>query len=294
MKIFLKIFWVITFVSFLFSSLYAEDDPLLIEASKRISENIANLIPGEGVTEVEIQMQEHQEPNFTILGVRDISKTENSNLFTQFSFHNNDIGGDDRFIGNLGFGYRILTDDQSMMLGVNAFYDRDLQEDHERGSLGFEARGSALDFNFNYYEAFSAMQTVETIEEQQVGGIDYNLTSQVPHMPWAKINYHGYEHHKDKATKYTIGNIFSLEMAVNPSLQLDIDRDLSSGTNGNLWGVNLAFVYPPRSDNPTLVDGFLSDEIWHKENMQKKLSDKVRRNNNLVVEIQGAVIVTKQ
>lgn len=270
----------------------ADDDPFLTEASKRISETIANLVPGEGLTEVEIEIKEKQEPNFTILGVRDISKTDNSNLFTQFSLHNNDIIGDERYIGNLGFGYRILTDDQSMMLGVNAFYDRDFREDHERGSIGLEARGSGLDFNFNYYEAFSAMQTIDGTEEQQVGGIDYNLTTQVPYAPWAKLNYHGYTHHKDKATQYTVGNILSLEMAINPSLQLDISRD-KNGKDPNLWATNLSFIYPPRSNDPTLKDGLLSDEFWFKESMQKKLSDKVRRNNNLAVEVQGSVIITK-
>jgi hypothetical protein len=31
-----------------------------------------------------------------------------------------------------------------------------------------------------------------------------------------------------------------------------------------------------------------------KENMEDRLKEKVRRNNNLVVEIQGAVIITSQ
>ena len=48
------------------------------------------------------------------MGVRDINKTKNSNFFTQFSLHNNDVGGDERYIGNLGFGYRFLTDDNSI------------------------------------------------------------------------------------------------------------------------------------------------------------------------------------
>jgi hypothetical protein len=37
-----------------------------------------------------------------------------------------------------------------------------------------------------------------------------------------------------------------------------------------------------------------SNVAFEKENMQAKLTDKVRRNNNLAVEIQGAVIVTSK
>ena len=41
------------------------------------------------------------------------------------------------------------------------------------------------------------------------------------------------------------------------------------------------------------MDGLTSDVAFVKANMQDKLKDKVRRNNNLVVEIQGAVIITR-
>ena len=44
----------------------------------------------------------------------------------------------------------------------------------------------------------------------------------------------------------------------------------------------------------TLQDGFIANAAFEKENVEKKLKDKVRRSNNLVVEIQGAVIVTSK
>jgi len=42
------------------------------------------------------------------------------------------------------------------------------------------------------------------------------------------------------------------------------------------------------------MDGLTADVAFVKTNMQDKLKDKVRRNNNLVVEIQGAVTITKK
>ena len=42
-----------------------------------------------------------------------------------------------------------------------------------------------------------------------------------------------------------------------------------------------------------MLDGF-SDSAFEKENMEKKLREKVRRENNLTVEIQGAVVVTSK
>ena len=62
----------------------------LSKASEKISSTIGNLIPGEGVTEVSVEIREEDNPDFEILGVRDILSNENSNLFTQFSIHNNE------------------------------------------------------------------------------------------------------------------------------------------------------------------------------------------------------------
>ena len=92
------------------------------EISGKVSEIISNLIPGEGVTEASVQIRERENPDFEILAVRDILSSSESNLFTQFSLHNHEVQGDERFIGNLGVGYRTLNDDKSMMFGIISFY----------------------------------------------------------------------------------------------------------------------------------------------------------------------------
>ena len=43
-----------------------------------------------------------------------------------------------------------------------------------------------------------------------------------------------------------------------------------------------------------MQDGLFSSSIFEKENVENKMIEKVRRRNNLTVEIQGAVILTKQ
>ena len=56
----------------------------------------------------------------------------------------------------------------------------------------------------------------------------------------------------------------------------------------------LVFVYPPRNNKPSLADGLTSNVAFEKKNMETTLKDKVRRNNNLAVEIQGSVIFTSK
>ena len=51
-----------------------------LSATEQLSENIAKLIPGEGVTEVSIKVTDEtdNEPEFSILAVRDIISEDNS------------------------------------------------------------------------------------------------------------------------------------------------------------------------------------------------------------------------
>ena len=267
----------------------------LSKISEKISEYTIGLIPGEGVTEVSVEVREEDNPDFEILGVRDILSKENSNLFTQFSIHNNEVNGDNRYIGNLGLGYRFLNSDKSMLFGINSFYDRDIQENHSRISLGLEAKASILDFTFNQYQKTTNQKIIDGTKEQVLSGNEYNLSSQVPYMPWTTFNFQGYRWENEKAQNDTKGNIYSLEMALNPSLQFDLSMDVSSVEGVDDVDIaKISFVYPPRENKPTLQDGLVSEVAFVKENMEDKLKEKVRRNNNLVVEIQGAVIITSK
>ena len=262
----------------------------------KTAEIVSNLIPGEGVTEVDLDFTNSDEDqlNFSILGVRDIFGGESSNLFTQFSLMNQEINSSGRIIGNLGFGYRILTPGDSFMFGVNTFYDRDLTENQERLGLGIEAKGSILDLTANSYHKLNNSEVVDGDREQVLSGWDYNLTSQLPKMPWARFNFNGYKWEAEKAALDTKGNIYSLELDVTNSLEVvsSMDRSSLEGVNDE-YSVSLNYVYPPKEKTAVMSDG-RSDEFFEKKNMKEKLREKVKRRNKLVMEIQGAVVLTKK
>jgi len=269
----------------------------LNKISEKVSSTVSNLIPGEGLTEADVKLRDDNNGNgnyeFKILGVRDILPSDNSNLFTQFSLHTQEINSDKRIIGNLGLGYRFLNSDQSMMFGANTFYDQDLEENHKRVGLGFEAKAAMLDFNYNLYQKATNKLVISGTNEQVLSGQEYNITSQIPYMPWSTFNFQGYRMENEKATQDVKGNIYSLEMALNPSLQFDILKEVSSvDGQEDEWEYMLTFTHPPRENKSTLADGLTSDEAFVKTDMQASLKDKVRRNNNLAVEIQGAITFT--
>ena len=271
----------------------------LSKLSEKISSTIGNLIPGDGITEVSVELKDDNEVNenyqFSILGVRDISSKENSNLFTQFSLHSQEVNNDDRIIGNLGLGYRRLTKDQSAMLGANIFYDQDLIEEHKRVGFGLEAKASILDVSFNKYIKATNQLIIAGTKEQTLSGHEYNISSQIPYMPWSTFNYQGYTWGNEKAINNQKGSIYSLEMSLTRSIGLNIEKDKSSVAGvKDQNNYELVFVYPPRENKPSLTDGVVSNIAFEKQNMQANLKEKVRRNNNLAVEIQGSVIITSK
>ena len=278
-----KIFIYIFFILFSSNS-YAKD----------VSEFFSNLIPGEGLTEASIQINEDDNPDLEILALREIESTNNSNLFTQFSIHTQETNGHDRLIGNLGLGYRKLSEDNSSLMGINVFLDNDFNAGHQRGSVGFELKGANLDLTANSYHKISNMETYKDTEEQVLSGYTINLASQLPYTPWAKINWQNYAWENEKASSDSEGNSIALEAYLTPSVQLEFKNDMSdnSGVDDEFTS-KLTYIYPPREDRKSMQDGF-SNVAFEKENVQKKLKEKVKRNNNLTVEVQGSIIVTSK
>ena len=200
----------------------------LSKASEKISEYTIGLIPGEGTTEFDIQLsdKDNNEPRVNLLLLRDLHKTLRSNFYTQMSLHTQDVGvNSNRYIGNLGYGYRQLSDDNMYMFGANAFFDRDLKEGHSRASIGLEAKAGMLDFIFNHYESITLQKIVDGTKEQALGGMDYTFTTQVPYMPWAKFNFTGYKHKADIASNDTKGKKYIAEMNLTPSLVFEAEYD---------------------------------------------------------------------
>ena len=167
MKFFLKIF---LFIYLSLVNVYADVSEKI---SSKASEFISNLVPGEGTTEVSIDLRENNKPDYSILAVRELDKKSNSNTFTQFSIFNTEQNNDERIIGNLGFGKRFLSDDKYMLTGSNIFFDYD-DNGNFRSSVGVEARSAILEFYGNYYKGLN-----DGKDEKVLDGYDLRFASQI-------------------------------------------------------------------------------------------------------------------
>ena len=258
------------------------------DISKTISKYVSNLIPGEGDTEVSIDIRENYKPDYSILAVRELSKIDSGNIFTQFSLFNTEKNNEERVVGNFGLGSRKLLNNNTLLAGVNAFVDNDFNETTRRASLGFELKNAVLDFHSNIYEGID-----DSDDERVMNGWDYRLASQVPYVHWSKIFVNHYEW--DGILREDIkGTKLGSEMLLTPHVNFEVaydDKD-RSGLDDE-WYAKIQFVHPPRDNGPTALDG-ISNTAWQEnKDMSGELLTKVKRNNKIMIEFKGNSTITR-
>ena len=271
---------------------YADtSNDIINKLSDKVSSFVENTLGGD--TEFSLEFPENDEVELELLKFKELDSSENQNSFSQFSLHTQEVNDDTRFILNLGYGQRYISSDKSMITGMNAFVDYDT-EGHARTSLGVEAKAPILELTGNYYLGLSGVETIDGTKEKVLDGYELNLSSQLPFMPWTRINVQNYDFEKDKASENTGGNLVSLEMNLSPSIQFEASRNFID-TNGveDENSFKIMYYNPPRNKT-SLQDGFLSASAFEKGDVEAKMKDKVRRRNAMTIEVQGAVVLTKQ
>ena len=283
---------VFTIVFILTSSVSYADE--LTNKISELSKGLAGLIPGEGHTETSIEFREGgYSPDFSILAVREIAPIDNGKIFTQLSLFNTEsangkTGGDERYIGNLGLGLRKLSADNTVMFGINNFWDYDLENEHLRSSLGLEARSAVVEFHYNYYLGLGDRMS----EEQVMDGHELQLATQIPHLHWAKVFVNAYKWEgvlRDDVEGQKMGS----EMQLTPNFNLELTHDNKDKTGlEDDWYTKLQFVHPP-VDGPTALDG-RSDSAWKESrDMSGELLSKVKRSNKIMIEFKGTSTISR-
>ena len=251
-----------------------------------VSEYISNLIPGEGDTEVSIDLRENFSPDYSILLVRELDRNEEGNNFTQLSLFNTEKNNDERIVANLGLGERFLSENKLSLTGINAFFDYD-DAGNARTSIGFEIRNAVLEFAFNHYFGLD-----DADGEKVLDGYDLQLASQIPYLHWADIFVNSYAW--DGRTRSDVEGLkIGSELSLSPTLQFEIafdDKD-QKGLEDEYYA-KIMFVYPPK-EGPTAGDG-ISSSMWREsKDMSGELLTKVKRNNKIFVEFNGSASIVR-
>ena len=250
------------------------------------SDYVSNLIPGEGDTEVSIDLRENHSPDYSILLVRELDKTDDGNYFTQLSLFNTEKNSDERIVANIGLGKRFLNDEKTSVTGLNVFFDYD-DKGNARSSIGLEMRNAVLDFAFNNYFGLD-----DADGEKVLDGYDLRFASQIPFIHWADIFVNSYSW--DGVNRDDVeGMAYGLDLSLTSNIQLEYayDNKDKKGLEDEYYA-KLIFVHPPK-EGPILGDGF-SSEMWRtKKDMSRELLTKVKRNNKIFVEFSGNSTISR-
>ena len=255
-------------------------------SANSISDYFSNLIPGDGDTELSIDLRENYSADYSLLLVRELDGKTNKNTFTQLSLFNTEKDSKDRNVLNFGVGKRFLSDDKFSLTGLNAFLDYD-DEGNLRSSIGLEVRNAVLDFSFNNYFALD-----DADGEKVLDGYDLRLASQIPYVHWADIFINSYSW--DGVTRDDVeGLMYGTEMLLSPNINLEIafdDKD-KAGLEDEYYA-KIMFVYPPRN-SVSASDG-INSEMWKaQKNMSDEMLTKVNRNNKIFVEFNGSASIVR-
>ena len=235
-------------------------------------QNISNL----RLIEVETRIRNYSKTDYRILGMTELSGTNNEKYLSQFSFSS----FDSTETLNLGVVWRKLNVNQTLMYGYNAFYDYEIDYDHQRASIGGEIKSSILELNTNHYFAISNEVTGKNnIKEEVADGYDLEFGAHVPYMPTAKMYAKIFEYDIPGGSDYE-GVEYSSNIGIpNSGMNFEVGyKDYGNNGYDDQWFFNLTFSLSKMNPNTS----FVSDQAFERVSMKDKKYEKVRRENIIV------------
>jgi hypothetical protein len=150
------------------------------------------------------------------------------------------VNFDGRNTLNFGLGARFITDDETIITGVNAFFDHELDSNHQRMGAGVELLTSLLEFRANAYRAVSGEITYNGISEQALDGHDIKLTANLPYFYSSNV-YYSQSEFKDDGSYKTRNEEWGAQAEVLPNLTLGVaQQNIKDGDSHTVASVNYA------------------------------------------------------
>ena len=255
-----------------------------VQLEKSAENAIKNfLYSKDGVTEVSIQGTTGHTPTYNILLVRPLTESVDkiNNTFVQGSvFYENE-----RTTANLGLGYRRLVADKKLLLGLNVFYDQEFPYNHQRMSIGAEARTTVGEINLNRYYGLSDWKTNDDgLEEKALSGYDAQLIVALPYIPTASVRAKTFEWYGIEGGDDIKGQTYSLAGLVYPGLTIEAGKNYySNSTLEDSRFIKATYsvsLQSKKSSKPVFID-----TPYELKSMEDKRFEKVQRENKIVKQV---------
>ena len=232
-------------------------------------------------TNVGVTFQHHWKPQYHIETVQPLGHFDEQSkhvIFTQDRIANESDFGTTL---NVGLGYRVLNESETHLVGVNTFYDYGFKRHHARIGGGVEYFTGQNEFRANVYKGVSGEKEIDAtnhIFEKVVDGYDVGYATTFKNARWARAYVEGYhwdfKHHDDQ-NGFKVG----AELQVTPNISVDAGYNKSTHHSGDAYG---KIMYTLGKTDFALFGGKHGDDSV--STVRSKMLDKVRRNNNIVVE----------
>lgn len=197
---------------------------------------------------------------------------------------------DERPKYNIGFGLRKIFW-ESLLLGVNSFYDYQDLHKHSRGGVGFEAiTDKGLEARINTYIRISNERLVNEdasneYYEKVANGLDWELGLPVPYIPSVKVygggSWYDFDHFKNKMgwkfrTEFTPAKYSRFALIISD------DNKNSGGVNFGFEGA-ITFAFTSFSPRDIINDIRSAKAAYPKVNLDDKVLDRVVRDFDITV-----------
>ena len=211
-----------------------------------------------------------------VMAVYGLHETSNLFLFNQTSI----VNFDSRRTFNMGLGARHITDDETLILGANAFYDYESKSGHKRSSLGFELLTAMLEFRANTYNAISGTIAYNGINETALDGRDMKLTANLPYLYSSNV-YYSSGKWKDGLGYETKTKEFGITAEVLPNLFVNVAQQKKDSTKAKTVA-SISYSIP--IGNAAKTKRVMQDGNWDSrmKPIREKLYKPVQRENRIV------------
>jgi hypothetical protein len=239
-----------------------------------------------GNAEVSVSGLLEDKPQFGILTIRPLYESENvrDTVFSQASVFNYD----GRQTINIGMGYRRMTADEHWLFGVNAFFDHEFPYDHQRASIGVEARSSVVELNANRYFGLSNWRNGEDdLGERALDGYDLEAGIVIPYMPSGRFYHREFVWEGEDGVADMEGNTTSLYVRGDfliPGLSLEAGTTNFDNSRDDRDFLEVTFRYPPPQAE---VRPIFVNDMFNYESMRERRLERVRRENLIVKQFRG-------
>ena len=211
-----------------------------------------------------------------VMAVYGLHETSNLFLFNQTSI----VNFDSRRTFNIGLGARHITDDETLIVGANAFYDYESKSGHKRSSLGFELLTAMLEFRANTYNAISGTIAYNGINETALDGRDMKLTANLPYLYSSNV-YYSSGKWKDGLGYETKTKELGITAEVLPNLFVNVAQQKKDSTKAKTVA-SISYSIP--IGNAAKTKRVMQDGNWDSrmKPIREKLYKPVQRENRIM------------